>query len=98
MRIGLAISIDVTKIDKARLYHGGKGVHLDMTTFFNTNEKNKYGNNGFISQDVTKEEKEQGVRGEILGNVKIFYTTEEKKKPEPEEQNDNSVDYEDIPF
>ncbi len=33
MKVGLNVRIDVTKIDKARLYKGAKGTYLDLTTF-----------------------------------------------------------------
>ena len=73
MKLGLSVKIDVTKIDKDRLFKGEKGTYLDLTTFIDTEELGKYGDNGFISQSVTKEEREAGTKGDILGNVKIFY-------------------------
>jgi len=75
MKIGVSIKIDVTKIDKARLHKGAKGTYLDLTTFIDTENVDKYENNGFISQSQTKEEREAGAeRTPILGNVKVFYT------------------------
>lgn len=73
MKLGLSIKIDVTKIDQNRLFKGEKGTYLDLTTFIDLNEVSQYGDNGFISQSVSKEEREQGVKGDILGNVKVFY-------------------------
>jgi hypothetical protein len=32
-KIGITLNIDVTKIDKTRLYAGHKGTYLDLTTF-----------------------------------------------------------------
>lgn len=74
MKVGLSVRIDVTKIEKERLYKGSKGTYLDLTTFVDTDEVDQYDNNGFISQSVDKEEREQGVKTPILGNVKVFYT------------------------
>jgi hypothetical protein len=75
MKIGVSIKIDVTKIDKARLHKGAKGTYLDLTTFIDTENVDKYENNGFISQSQTKEERESGAeKTPILGNVKVFYT------------------------
>ena len=74
MKVGLSVRIDVTKIDKERLYKGEKGTYLDLTTFVDTAEQDQYENNGFISQSVDKEEREKGVQTPILGNVKVFYT------------------------
>jgi hypothetical protein len=39
-----------------------------------TDQVDQYDNNGFISQSVDKEEREQGVKTPILGNVKVFFT------------------------
>jgi len=74
MKVGVNFKIDVTKIDKSRLFEGKKGTYLDLSTFINIDEKDQYGNNGFISQSVTKEEREDGVETPILGNCRVFYT------------------------
>ena len=74
MKVGLNVRIDVTKIDKARLYKGAKGTYLDLTTFVDTTNQDQYENNGFVSQSQTKEEREAGEKTPILGNVKVFYT------------------------
>ena len=67
----IAIKIDVTKYDEARLYQGAKGKYLDSTVFL-SDEQGQYGDNGMITQSVSKEEREAGVKGNILGNVKIL--------------------------
>lgn len=74
MKVGISVRIDVTKIDKDRLYKGAKGTYLDLTTFVDTAVADQYENNGFISQSQTKEEREAKVKTPILGNVKVFYT------------------------
>ena len=72
-KIGVSVRIDVTKIEKARLYKGEKGTYLDLSTFIDLDNVDQYDNNGFISQSVTKEEREQGIQTPILGNCKVFY-------------------------
>ncbi len=74
MKVGINVRIDVTKIDKSRLYKGAKGTYLDLTTFVDTAVADQYENNGFISQSQTKEEREAKEKTPILGNVKVFYT------------------------
>lgn len=74
MKVGISVRIDVTKIDKSRLYKGAKGTYLDLTTFVDTAVADQYENNGFISQSLTKEERDAGQKTPILGNVKVFYT------------------------
>ena len=76
MRLGIEIKIDVTKIDKAKLYKGDKGTYLSLTTFVNTGETDKFGNNGAAFQSVSKEEKQAGFKPPILGNSRIFFTKE----------------------
>lgn len=72
-KVGISVRIDVTKIEKARLFKGEKGTYLDLTTFVDLDNKDQYDNNGFIAHSVSKEEREQGVQGAIIGNVKVFY-------------------------
>jgi hypothetical protein len=73
-KVGVSLKIDVSKIDKARLFKGSKGTYLDATVFIELNEFDQYGNSGMITQDVTKDEKQQGVKGNILGNCKVFWS------------------------
>lgn len=72
-KIGVNFKIDVKKIDKARLFSGQKGTYLDATVFIDIDEFDQYGNSGMITQDVSKEEKAQNVKGNILGNCKVFW-------------------------
>lgn len=74
----LTIKIDCTKIQKERLYQGKNGAkYLDAVLIPTPNDK--YGNSHFIAQSVSKEEREAGKRGPIIGNAKILATRE---KPE----------------
>lgn len=72
-KVGIRVKLDVSKIEKARLFKGQKGVYLDATCFIDLDEKGQYGDNGMVTQDVSKEEREAGVKGPILGNVTVFY-------------------------
>jgi len=78
-KVGIAIKIDVSKIDKSRLFKGAKGVYLDATAFVDLDQLDEYGNSGMITQDVSKEEKESGTKGPILGNSKVFWRGESKQ-------------------
>lgn len=78
----VALKIDVSKIDKSRLFQGEKGTYLDAVVFLN-DEADQYGNNGMITQSVSKEEREAGTRGAILGNVKIIGGGVPQAAPEP---------------
>ena len=73
-KIGVNLSIDVKSIDKARLVNHTNGkTYLNMTVFIDPNNPGQYGDHGMITQDVSKQEKDQGVKGPILGNCKVFW-------------------------
>ena len=101
-KIGVSVKIDVSKIDKALLYRGAKGTYLDATVFIDIDAPDQYGNHGFLAQDVSKEAKNAGEKGPILGNVKIFWKdsgdTPSRSKPvsKPATKGDDFDD--DIPF
>ena len=78
----IQLKIDVTKIDKARLFKGQKGTYLDAVILIR-DEVDQYGNNGMIVQSVTKEEREAGVKGPILGNVKVDFGSTASARPGP---------------
>tara|TARA_R110000851_G_scaffold265657_1_gene418173 strand:+ start:153 stop:470 length:318 start_codon:yes stop_codon:yes gene_type:complete len=73
-KIALSVKIDVTKIDKSRLFKGEKGTYLDLTTFIDTEQVSQFGDHGFISQSVSKDEKAAGTQTPILGNCKVFWS------------------------
>ncbi|MBT7350528.1 hypothetical protein HN803_07150 [candidate division WWE3 bacterium] len=72
-KLGISIKLDVSKIDKSRLFKGAKGIYMDLTTFIDTEVEGQYGDHGFISQSVDKEERAAGVQTPILGNCKVFF-------------------------
>ena len=79
MKVGVNLKIDVTNIEKARLFQGEKGTYLDAQVFVDVDEKDQYGNNGMITQAVSKDERDQGVKGAILGNCRVFWQGESDK-------------------
>ncbi len=62
-------SIDVTKIDKTKLYQGKKGKYLNIILI---ERQDDFGNSHMVVQDVTKEERLAGAKGAILGNAKTY--------------------------
>lgn len=79
-KVGVRLKIDVTNIDKARLFKGQKGTYLDATAFIDLDEKGQYGDNGMVTQDVSKEEREAGTKGPILGNVTVFFRDDQPQQ------------------
>lgn len=84
-KIALALKINVSAMDTARLFNGQKGQYLDCTVFVDLDQLDQYGNSGMITQDVSNEEKQQGIKGNILGNAKIFWT-DTGRMPQPQQQ------------
>lgn len=82
MKLGIALKIDVTKIDKTRLVKGKKGTYLDLTTFIDVDNIDQYDNNGFISHSRTKQEKENKANTPIVGNVKVFWNDANQQAPQ----------------
>lgn len=97
MKYGLNIGINVKEIDKARLKPSGDKMFLNATVFFDTEQKDQYGNSGMITQDVSKEEKENGVKGNILGNIKVFWSdgplNPQQTGPTPEPDDDSNIPF-----
>lgn len=110
MKAGISLSINVTEIEKARLIEGKKGKYLNATVFVDLDNADQYGNHGMITQDVSKEERDAGTRGAILGNAKVFWqgvsnsqtgnsapTQQKQSQPAPQQGFDDFSDS-DIPF
>ena len=82
----ISLNLNVSKIDKNKLVKGEKGVYLNAVLIETPNsEFSDY----MIVQDTTKEERDAGVKGTILGNAKIV---QKKAEPVSEQEKD------DMPF
>ena len=101
MKARINVSIDVTKIDKDRLVKGAKGTYLNLTTLVDTANESQYGDPGFITQSVTKEEREAGLQTPILGNSKVVYIEGEdtgRTQPSRNVEKVQAILDDDIPF
>lgn len=94
-KYAIALKIDVSKIDKEKLYKGAKGTYLDAVAYINTEKESEYGDHGMITQSVSKKERESGVKGAILGNGKIVWREETGGNSAPAMP---GVEEDDIPF
>ena len=94
----IAAKIDVTRIDKARLFKGKKGVYLDCTIALN-DESDDYGNSVSIWQEQTKEEREAGEKKNFLGNGKVIWENDgdarpkTSRRPEPPAEDDDELPF-----
>lgn len=99
MRIGINFSIDVTKLDKSRFFKGKKGTYAKLTCFVDTEETSQFGDNGTITQELSKEDRDNGVKLPILGNAKIFWKDGQSGQQRPgrqPQQNNQNNGYDDV--
>ena len=94
MRIGFNMTIDVTKLEKSRFFKGKKGTYAKLTCFVDTEETSQYGDNGTITQELSKEDRDNGVKLPILGNAKIFWkdgqSGQQSQGRQPQQNNQNN--------
>jgi len=86
----ITIKVDVSKVDKSKLFAGKKGTYLDVVLIPTPGDK--YGNDYMAVQGISLEEREAGQRGEILGNAKI------NKKKEAVASGGSALDDEKLAF
>jgi hypothetical protein len=104
MRIGFNMTIDVTKLEKSRFFKGKKGTYAKLTCFIDTEETSQYGDHGTITQELSKEDRDNGIKLPILGNAKIFWkdgqSGQQSKGRQQQKNQNNGYDAENgpIPF
>jgi hypothetical protein len=64
----ISLSIKTYEIEPEHIIIGKNGKILSVVLFENKDGKGKYGDDGYVVQGVTKESREAGVRGKIIGN------------------------------
>lgn len=67
----IKIKIDVTKISKDHLYKGKKGTYLTCAVWENRDGEDEYGNTHYITQEISREARDDGVKAPIIGNCKM---------------------------
>ena len=100
--IGVNLLIDVSKLDKSRLYKGAKGTYANLTVFIDSNP-DQFGKNGGVKEQATKEERDQKVKMPFVGNATIFWSDnpdfQQARVEQQLAQPDDSDEFDDgIPF
>jgi len=78
----IKIKINVTKILKEYIFEGKNGKYLNLVAWPNKNGTGQYGDTHFVSQDIPKEARDEGVQAPILGNL----TLPEEEAPPPRQK------------
>lgn len=94
-KIGVNLKIDVTKINKEKMYKGEKGTYLDATIFIDLDNADQFGNHGMIAQSWKDSQKGETP---ILGNGKIFWRDGAQSSSDSRPQNRMPDFDDDIPF
>lgn len=63
------VKINLSNIDTKRAFIGKKGEYISLNLVL-SDEEDQYGNNGFLVQETTPEERQKGVKLPICGNLK----------------------------
>ena len=80
----ISASIDLTKIEKSKIYEGKKGKYYPITIVLN-DEVGQYGDSGYIQTEQTKEERDAKAQKSYLGNVKVVWTNGQNVTTTPKE-------------
>ena len=99
-KVGISLKIDVSKIEKDKLFKGKSGVYLDCTAFVDLDNQDQYGNNGMITQ---KWKDSQDGQTPILGNSKVFWredsqSSQSHPQQRPQQQNQTQQTEPDFDF
>jgi hypothetical protein len=99
----IKLKINVTRILKEHLYEGKNGKYLDLVVWPNKNGPDQYGNTHFVCQEVSREARDKGEKGPIIGNL----TLPEQESPparqtptvrQQRQQETEPMEEDDIPF
>ncbi|MEN8901974.1 MAG: hypothetical protein ABF247_11800 [Nonlabens sp.] len=101
----ISANIDLTKIDKSKIYEGKKGKYYPITIVLN-DEVGQFGDSGYVQTEQTKEERDAKAPKSFLGNVKVVWSNGSNVAPaprdgEPQHQQQNatqSAPEPDLPF
>jgi hypothetical protein len=82
----LAVSIDLTKIDKSQIVEGKNGGKYVNVTLSVNDQEDQYGNNVSLWQSQSKEEREAKANRNFLGNGKKLWSDDSSSKQAPKKE------------
>ena len=101
-----SVKINLSAIDTKRAFIGKKGEYISLNLVL-SDEVDAYGNNGFLVQETTPEERQKGIKLPICGNLKerkpsgnVQTNVQYNGQPAPVSQpvSNNTFDPNDLPF
>lgn len=92
----IAVSIDVTKLDKSKFVTGKKGTYANITISLN-DEPDQYNNDASVWEGQTEEERKAKADRNFLGNGKVVWSSEGKPQ-QGKTQSSVKEEVNDLPF
>lgn len=92
----IAVSIDVTKLDKSRFVVGKKGTYANITINLN-DEPDQFNNDASVWEGQTEEERKAKAERNYLGNGKVVWSSEGRAE-QPESKKFNEEEHDNLPF
>jgi hypothetical protein len=77
----IAVSIDVTKLDKSKFVTGKKGTYANLTISLN-DEPDQYNNDVSVWEGQTEDERKSKADRNFLGNGKVVWSSGDDSKPQ----------------
>jgi hypothetical protein len=90
----IAISIDVTKLDKSKFVAGKKGTYANLTISLN-DEPDQYNNDVSVWEGQSEEERKAKADRNFLGNGKVVWSSEVSSSPKSAKKEEAK---DDLPF
>lgn len=92
----ISASINLSLIDKTKIVKGNKGSYYNVQIVVN-DEPDQYGKDCAIRNNLTKDERDAGVKPTYLGNGKTVWSNEGQAKQAPE-NSESEPTADDLPF
>jgi hypothetical protein len=73
----IKVQVNLDKVDKSLIYQGKNGKYLNLVLWDNRAGRDKYGNDGMVKQEVSKDQRLAGKESQILGNWKHHVSGQE---------------------
>ncbi len=94
----ISASIDLSKIDKAKITEGKNGAKYYNILISVNDEKNQFGQDVSISENQSKEDRDGGVKKNYLGNGKTIWSGQVLKKQTSAPVENTPYNNDDLPF
>jgi len=94
----IAVSIDVTKLDKSKFVTGKKGTYANLTISLN-DEPDQYNNDVSVWEGQSEDERKSKADRNFLGNGKVVWSSEgQTEQPKSKATSKKEEEHDLLPF